>query len=203
MARSAKRNLKGGGRSAGESLPFACSGPRASTADASTSYERSEKIAKEEQLGKKGAGCRPWWLTSPEKAETQERGSRGPLGSVSDGSKRLTCFLDQTQNRQGGVGQRGKDLSQARPFEVVTILVPPTVFGKVKAVFDLPVVANVALQPARRDPIRVKAGGEIATLARAHRATGRTHFAIDTENNLAMREVQTLADVVGNFQVEP
>ena len=45
---------KGRRKDRGGSLLFACSVPLASTADASTSYERSEKIAKEEQLGKKG-----------------------------------------------------------------------------------------------------------------------------------------------------
>jgi hypothetical protein len=32
---------------------------------------------------------------------------------------------------------------------------------------------------------------------------GRTHFAIDTDGNLAMGKVQTLADILGVVQVDP
>jgi hypothetical protein len=124
------------------------------------------------------------------------------LDSLSGGSERLVRCVDQTQNAQRGVGQRGKDFGQARPLGVVTVLVPPAVFHEVKAVLHLPVVANVGLQPARRDPIRLKAGGKIAAFT-GERLTGRTHFAIDTKDDLAMNKVQTLADIVGNFQVEP
>jgi hypothetical protein len=138
-----------------------------------------------------------------DEAEALERGERAPLGSFSGSSERPAGFVDQTQNAQGNVGQRGKHLGQARPLGIVTILVPPAVFGKVKAVFDLPVVANVGLQLARRDPIRGEAGGKIATFTRENCTTGQTHFAINPENDLAMSEVQTLADIVGNLQVEP
>jgi hypothetical protein len=58
------------------------------------------------------------------------------------------------------------------------------------------------LQPARRDPARIKAGGKIAAFA-GEQLTRRTHFAIDTEDDAAMRKAQTLADIVGNFEVEP
>jgi hypothetical protein len=71
----------------------------------------------------------------------------------------------------------------------VTILVPPAVFDKVKAVLHLPVVANVGLQSGRRDPVWVEAGHTIATFTRENFTTGRTHFAIDTEDDLAMRKV--------------
>ena len=71
----------------------------------------------------------------------------------------------------------------------MTILVPPAVFDKVKAVLHLPVVANVGLQSGRRDPVWVEAGHTIATFTRENFTTGRTHFAIDTEDDLAMRKV--------------
>jgi hypothetical protein len=139
----------------------------------------------------------------PKEAEPPDGAERAPLDGLSGGSERLDRCVDQTQNAQGSVGQRGKDLGQARPLGVVTILVPPAVFHEVKAVLDLPVVANVGLQFARRDPVGGDAGGKIATFTREHLTTGRTHFAIDTEDDLAMSKVQTLADIVGNFQVEP
>jgi hypothetical protein len=137
-----------------------------------------------------------------DEAEASERGERAPLDRFGGGAERLVRGVDQTQNAQGGVGQRGKDLGQTRPLGVVTVLVPPAVLDEVQAVFYLPVVANVGLQPTRRNATRVEAGGKITTFTREQRA-GRTHLAIDTEHDLAMRKVQTLADIVGNFQVEP
>jgi hypothetical protein len=85
----------------------------------------------------------------------------------------------------------------------VTILVPPAVFDEVKAVFDLPVVANVGLQFGRRDGSRVEAGHEIPALVGENLTVGRSHFAIDTDGDLAMRKVQTLADILGVVQVDP
>jgi hypothetical protein len=111
--------------------------------------------------------------------------------------------MDEAKNAQSSVGQRGEDFGQARPFGVVTILVPPTVFDEVKAVFDLPVVANVGLQRGRRDRGRVKAGHEITALVGENLTIGRTHFAIDTEGDLTMGKVQTLADILGVIQVDP
>jgi hypothetical protein len=125
------------------------------------------------------------------------------LNSLSGGAQRLGWGVDQTQHAQGSVGQRGEDLGQARPLGVMPVLVPPAVFEEMKAVFHLPVVANVGLQLARRDLARIEAGGKIAAFTRERLAAGRAHFAIDTEDDLTMSKVQALADIVGDFQVEP
>lgn len=85
----------------------------------------------------------------------------------------------------------------------MTILVPPTVFDKVKTVFDLPVAANVGLQLRCRDRSRVDAGHKVPALVGENLAIGRTHFAIDANDDLTMRKVQTLADILGVVQVEP
>jgi hypothetical protein len=111
--------------------------------------------------------------------------------------------VNQAENAQSSVGERGKGLGQARPLGVVTIFVPPAVFDEVKAVFDLPVVANVGLKLGRCDRSRVKAGDEIPAFVEENRTVGRTHFAIDTDGNLAMGKVQTLADILGVVQVDP
>jgi hypothetical protein len=111
--------------------------------------------------------------------------------------------VNQAENAQSSVGERGKGLGQARPLGVVTIFVPPAVFDEVKAVFDLPVVANVGLKLGRRDRSRVKAGDEITAFVEENLTVGRTHFAIDTDGNLAMGKVQTLADILGVVQVDP
>jgi len=85
----------------------------------------------------------------------------------------------------------------------VPILVPPAVFDEVKTVFDLPVAANVGLQLGCRDGSRVDTGHKIPALVGANLTVGRTHFTIDTNDDLAMRKVQTLADILGVVQVDP
>jgi hypothetical protein len=111
--------------------------------------------------------------------------------------------VDEAKNAQSGVGQRGEYLGQARPLGVVTIFVPPAVFDEVKTVFDLPVVTNVGLKLRCRDRGRIEAGHQIPAFTGDNLTVGRTHFAIDTDGDLAMWKVQTLADVLGVIQVEP
>ena len=67
----------------------------------------------------------------------------------------------------------------------MTILVPPAVFDEVKAVFDLPVAANVGLQLGCRNGSRVDAGDKIPALAGENLAFGRTHFTIDANDDFA------------------
>jgi len=111
--------------------------------------------------------------------------------------------VKQAKNAQGGVGERGERLGQARPLGVVAIFVPPPVFDEVQAIFHLPVVADVGLEFTRRHRCRVEAGQEIAALVEQQPTIGRMHVVIDAESDAAMRNIQTLADIVGVNQVDP
>ena len=142
-------------------------------------------------------------LTLPDESEAKEGAKRGPLDRFGSGSERLACCVDEAKNAQRGVRERSKDLGQARSLRVVPILVPPAVFDEVKAVFDLPVAANVGLQLGCRDGGRVDAGHKIPALVGENLAFGRTHFTIDANGDCAMRKVQTLADILGVVQVDP
>ena len=82
----------------------------------------------------------------PDKTEALQGGQWAPRGSLGGGAEGLACGVDEAQNAQGGVGQRGEDRGQARPLGIVTIRIPAAVLDEVKTVFDLPVVANVGLQ---------------------------------------------------------
>ena len=133
-----------------------------------------------------------------------KQGTWPPLDSLRrSGSQRLLGDVNQPKNAQGSVGERGKDFGQARSLRVVTILVPPAIFDKVKTVFDLPVAANIGLQFGCRNKSRVDAGREIPALAGENLTMDRTHFAIDANDDPAVRKVQTLADILGVVQVEP
>jgi len=111
--------------------------------------------------------------------------------------------MDEAKNAQGGIGQSGKAIGQAGTFGIMTIFVPPTVLGKMQAVFHLPMVAYIRLKPRGRDHARIETGGEIAAVARKNRTLARPHFAIDAQGNTAPGKVHTLAEIVGRVEVEP
>ena len=142
-------------------------------------------------------------LGCPPKAQSAKQETGPPLASLRSGSQRLLGDVNQAKNAQGSVGERGKDFGQAGALRVVTILVPPAVFDKVKTVFDLPMAANIGLQLGCRNKSRVDAGHKIPALAGENLTMSRTHFAIDAKDDLAVRKVQALADILGVVQVEP
>jgi len=72
---------------------------------------------------------------------------------------------------------------------VVAIFVPPAVLDEVEAVFYLPMIANVGLQFRGRDGGRIEAGREIAAFGKQNLTLGRTHFAIDAEDDLTIGKV--------------
>ncbi len=111
--------------------------------------------------------------------------------------------MDQAKNRQRGVRQRGKRLGQAGPLRVVTIFIPPTVLDEMKAVFHLPVVANIVQQFAWRDRIGIQAADEVPAFAGKKLTTRRAYCAIDADGDLATRYVQMLPDMVGIVEADP
>jgi len=111
--------------------------------------------------------------------------------------------MDEAENAQGGIGQRGKTIGQAGTFGIMAILVPPTVLDEMQAVFHLPMVAHIRLKPRGRDRARIETGGEIAAVARKNHALARPHFAIDAQRDATLGKVQTLAEIVGRVEVEP
>lgn len=72
-----------------------------------------------------------------------------------------------------------------------------------KAVFYLPVVANVALEFCRRDQAWIQTGYEIPALAGKNLAVGRANFTIDADGDLTAGNVQTVADIVGIVELDP
>ena len=62
----------------------------------------------------------------------------------------------RAEDGESGIGQRRERLGQARPLGVVTILVRPAVLDEMKAVFHLPVAANVRLELRRPDQIGIQ-----------------------------------------------
>ena len=82
---------------------------------------------------------------------------------------------------------------------MVTIFIPPAVFGEVQTVFDAPVVPNVAENILRRNVIRVEAGDEVARIVQYDAAIISRQLTVDTNNDLAAGQVKRFTDVLGAF----
>jgi len=111
--------------------------------------------------------------------------------------------MDEAENTQGCVGKRGKAVGQPRALGIMAILVPPTIFDEMQAVFHLPMIAHIRLKLRGRDRSRIETGGEVAAVARKNRAVAGPHFTINAQHNAALRKVQTLAEIVSRVEVEP
>jgi hypothetical protein len=85
----------------------------------------------------------------------------------------------------------------------VTILVPPTVFLEVQAVFYLPLAAKSILKLRRSDRARIGAADEIPGFVKQNNIIGRSNFPIGADGDLTSRNVQTLTDILGVVQVDP
>ena len=92
---------------------------------------------------------------------------------------------------------------QSRPLGVVTVFVPPAILDEVQAVFHLPMAANVGVKLGWRDRARIEAGHEIAAFTQQKSTIARSHFTIGADGDLAVGNVQTLADILGVVQVDP
>jgi len=126
-----------------------------------------------------------------------------PLDLLGGGLERLTGRVNQTENGQRGIRERGECLCQAGPGRVVTVLIPPAVLDEVQAVFHLPVAANVLLEIGSRDGVRIETGHEIPALTRNEFALGATDFAINSDGDATFGNVQTLPNVLGIVEADP
>lgn len=133
----------------------------------------------------------PWPSCRPgktDKTEAVENARRIQVDGFRNGPQGLSRLMDEAENAQCGVRQRGEGLGQARSFGVVAVFVPPAVFDEVQAVLHLPVVASGTLQSRRGDEGRIKTGDEIVALGEEDLTLGRTHFAIDAHRDLTTGE---------------
>ena len=116
-------------------------------------------------------------------------------------SEGLAGWMDEAENAESRIGQGGKTLGQAGALGRVAILIPPTILHEMQAVFHLPMIACRGLKLRSRDRTRIEAGGEVAAVARKNCAVARPHFPIDAQRNAAVGEAQTLAEIIGRFEV--
>lgn len=100
-------------------------------------------------------------------------------------------------NRESGVVERREAGREAGPSGVVTIFVPPAVFEEVQPVFDPPMLTNMLQKISGSDLIGIQATHIIARIVQHDLAVVATDLAIDAQCDLAARQVERIADVVG------
>ena len=127
-------------------------------------------------------------------------GERPPLDEFGGVTLGLIEGVEEPEQAQGRVGARGKTLCQTGMLGVMMILVLPTVIEEMKAVF---VVVNGRMKNGCRHGLGGTAGREVACVVQRIRAVGLANFTIGANDDLAVRKVQTLADMLGIVQVEP
>ena len=85
----------------------------------------------------------------------------------------------------------------------MTVFVPPAILDEVQAVFHLPMAANGRVKFGCRDRARIEAGHKIPAFVKQKNTIDRTHFTIGTDGDSTIRNIQTLADILGVVQVDP
>jgi hypothetical protein len=90
-------------------------------------------------------------------------------------------------------GQQGRE---TRTTGVVAIFVPPSIFQEMQR-FDPPMATNVTEEVICRDVGGIETGDEVANIVREDLAVAAAHLAIDANCNLAIRELERLAQIIG------
>lgn len=118
-------------------------------------------------------------------------------------SKRLIGWVTATEHRDCGAIESCQALCESWPTRGVAIFVPPTVFEKKVAIFDLPMIADMGQQLGGRDPLRIEAGQKVATVVRHDLAIGSEQVAVNAQPDSAAREFQFFANIVCVVQRQP
>lgn len=117
--------------------------------------------------------------------------------------ERIAGLLQKSEDGQGEIRESGKDLAQSGSSQIMTILVPPAVFDEMQTVLDLPMIADKFLQTGSGHLRRIKACDKVSRVMRKSVLRSVEHLAVDTKNDLTIRQVQLLAKVVGIVEVVP
>ncbi|MEQ9379490.1 MAG: hypothetical protein RJP95_01405 [Pirellulales bacterium] len=99
-------------------------------------------------------------------------------------------------DREGGVVDRCHADRQPWPSGVVAVFVPPAVFQEVQAVFDSPVLADVAQEVGSGDLSGIEAAHEVARVMQQDLAILSEQFTINAQRNAATGQVERFTDVL-------
>lgn len=126
-----------------------------------------------------------------------------PGDMVGSSSERLVGRVAATQYGHCGAVQDCETVGQTGPTCGMSIFIPPAVFEKEVAVFDLPMIADMRQQLCGRDPRGIEACQKVARVVRHHLAIDGELVAVDAQSDPAARKSQLVADIVGVTQGEP
>ena len=114
------------------------------------------------------------------------------LGVGFEGSVR---GAEDAEDHGGGGGKLREPLGESGSAGPMAVFVPPAVFEKEDAVFDLPVIADGGQQLVGADRAGIEAGEEVARIGKAHGAVIRDHVAVDAERDLAAGKAERVAEI--------
>jgi len=123
-------------------------------------------------------------------------GFSGGITNIFGGfDKGISGWLEESQDGEGEVGEGGEDFTKTWAAEVMAVFVPPaqqsvppTVFDDVQRVLDLPMIANKFFKFGRCDIRRIETRDEVTRVVRKKRTIMVDHLAIDTHNDLTIRD---------------
>ena len=122
---------------------------------------------------------------------------------IGSGSEWLVRRVTATQDCDCGAIEDCQAVCQSWPAGGMSIFIPPAVFEKEVAVFDLPMIANIGQQLGGRDLRWIEAGNKIAAVVRDNVAIGSDHVTVDAQADATARKSQLLADIVRVIQGQP
>jgi len=111
--------------------------------------------------------------------------------------------LEESEDGQGEIRESGKDLAKTGSSQIMTILIPPAIFDEMQTVLDLPMIADKFLQTRSGHLRRIKACDKVSRVVRKSVLRSIKHLAVDTKNDLAIRQIQLLAKIVGVVEIAP
>lgn len=126
-----------------------------------------------------------------------------PGDVVGSGSDRELVGAECTERDDGGGGELREPFRHAGAARPMSVFIPPAIFDEEQTILDLPVRAHGGQELARGDALGIEAGEKITRVGGPHCAVRGDHVPINTQRNLRVGKVQSLAKVTGIVQVEP
>lgn len=120
-----------------------------------------------------------------------------PVDAVGEFPERQGVVVEDPQHDGGEGRELSQPFGEARPARPVAVFIPPAIFQKEDAVFDLPVLPHRRQELVGVDVTGIDAAEEVARLREAYNAVVAGHVTIDAQRDLTSRELQRVANISG------
>lgn len=100
-------------------------------------------------------------------------------------------------NRDGGVIDGGHQSREPWAAGVMPMFIPPAVFGEMEAIFDPPVVSDVAEKIKGANAIWIETGDEVPRVVKHDFSIVSYQSTIDPHDNFTIWQIERFSNVVG------